>query len=54
MNTRTDIFIREATARIGRRLAADWPGSVHGQPAFSADCRKIVFVSDGLTQFAHS
>jgi len=46
LNSRTDIFIREATARIGRPLTAHWPGSVHGQPAFSVDCRKIVFVSD--------
>jgi hypothetical protein len=44
--TRTDIFIREVTTRIGRSLTSTSPGSVHSQPAFSHDCRKVVLVSD--------
>lgn len=44
--TRTDVFIRDLNSRIGTAVTGTWPGVVHGQPAFSDDCRRIVFVSD--------
>jgi hypothetical protein len=44
--TRTDVFLRARDSKIGKPLTDAWVGSVHGQPAFSSDCTKIVLVSD--------
>jgi hypothetical protein len=44
--TRIDVFIRPLSSKLGKALTGTWPGSVHGQPAFSRDCTKIVLVSD--------
>ena len=44
--TRTDVFIRPLQSKLGKAVTSEWPGSVHGQPAFSSDCAKIVLVSD--------
>jgi len=46
LTTRTDVFIRKDGQKLGMVLTSAWPGSAHGQPSFSADCEKIVFVSD--------
>jgi hypothetical protein len=44
--TRTDVFIRPLQSKLGKALTDKWPGSVHGQPAFSSDCKRVVLVSD--------
>lgn len=46
LTARTDVFIRPLQARLGKALTDAWPGSMHGQPAFSSDCKRIVIVSD--------
>jgi hypothetical protein len=43
---RTDVFVRPVDGIMGRSITASWPGSVHSEPRFSPDCKRIAFISD--------